>query len=493
MHFKGLGFLSSVCRDQRCILLISRPLILISFLTAVAKQELVVSNELPPGWAEHWHLQYKRYYYYNEQTGQSVWERPKAPPPTKTPPPLPLPNRGRRMSSRPLPSVPMAVNTENMNYEPIDAPTNIVRRESSKKRGRGRPQQPLPAIPGQGEVKQNGYHSSTLPSRRSSSSSDRDLPPLPPKEDTPVFKRNLPPLPPKEDAPVIRRDHPLKEQTNPPGVPTRGGSSAPGNVNRPPIPIPESPSRGESSQDKVQRSLPPLPPKEDTPERRSSVKPRPKTPHKPTPSLQNGVPPLPPKEDSKPLPPLPPKADESTGPPPPQPPLKTSQAKSKRKKVVEYEDTVLLHQPDGKPKSTTQPFVPPLPDKEPPPPPVAGGPPPPPPPPAVGVPVPPPPPSAPPPPSPLIGKSRGPSLSVSTPSPQGSPNTGRPFTATDLASQRTLLKKREAESLDSRRNTTPSGMAGVFANAIDMRRKAIVDSDSEPSDFEDVEDDDDWD
>ena len=390
----------------------------------------------------------------------------------------------------------MAGNTENTNYEPVDTPTNIVRRESSKKRGRGRVQQPLPAVPDQGDIKQNGYHSNTLPLRRSSNSSERDLPPLPPKEDTPVIRRGLPPLPPKEDTPVVRRDQPSK-QAIPPGVPTRGGSSAPGNVNRPPIriPTPELSSRGESSQDKVQRSLPPLPPKEDIPVRKGSIKPRPKPPPKATPSIQNGLPPLPPKEDSKPLPPLPPKTDEKTS--PLQPPLKpSSQAKPKRKRVVEYEDTVLLHQADSKP----QPNMPPLPEKEPPQPSVAvsgGDPPPPPPPPPVGVPMPPPPPpSAPPPPSPLVGKPRGPSHSVSTPSPQGSPSAGgRPFTAIDLASQRTMLKKREAERKD-RRNTAPSGIAGVFANAIDTRitsiRKAMVDSDSEESDFEDVEDDD-WD
>ncbi len=55
-----------------------------------------------------------------------------------------------------------------------------------------------------------------------------------------------------------------------------------------------------------------------------------------------------------------------------------------------------------------------------------------------------------------------------------------------------MLKKRESVPEDEEKKETLSGFASLFASAIDTRRKAIEDSESE-SDFDDVEDDDDWD
>lgn len=224
----------------------------------------------------------------------------------------------------------------------------------------------------------------------------------------------------------------------------------------------------------------------------------------------------------KPLPPLPPKP-KSPSPPPKvvEPPLSSN--KKPKKKIIEYEDFPIRH-----PKAKTN--VPPLPKKEdtdgeaaaaPPPPPLpvangappppapptvngnaSGGAPPPPPPPPVGVPAPPPPPpNAPPTPNPVAalagaGSRKAPAAEKRTQS-TSSEDGGRPFTANDLAQAKTLLKKRKEAPEEDRRGSAPnSGIAGVFANAIDSRmmsiRKAMVDSDSGESEFEDV-DDDDWD
>ncbi len=311
--------------------------------------DVLQAPTLLPGWTEHWHEAYKRVYYYNEQTGQSLWEKPVAPPTKQQAPPLP-PGRSSTMSDRPLPIVPRkaAVN---------ESPAPEIDRRPSKKYSRA--QQPLPTVPGS---------SQTLPYRRKASTvADRELPPLPPKQDQSpaVNRRTMPPLPPKEDSSSSPRE------------------SSRNIGNRPPMRIPSS-----SSQDSLQKVQPPLPPKDD----RRAARPGPPTPVSKAPKPQ---PPLPPKSD-KPIPPLPPKVQEEPAP---------VQAKPKRKKVIEYEDIISL-------KSKTPPAAkkipPPLPGKAspplehvtaatcpPPPPPfpvtaATGGPPPPPPPPAIGAPPPPP-------------------------------------------------------------------------------------------------------
>ena len=81
---------------------------------------------------------------------------------------------------------------------------------------------------------------------------------------------------------------------------------------------------------------------------------------------------------------------------------------------------------------------------------------------------------------------------------------GRPFTANDLQAAKTLLRaaapKDSPDSPDFRRHTLGhrggggGGLADVFASAIDTRmvsiRKATQDSDE--SEFEDVDDDEEW-
>ena len=74
---------------------------------------------------------------------------------------------------------------------------------------------------------------------------------------------------------------------------------------------------------------------------------------------------------------------------------------------------------------------------------------------------------------------------------QGDNGSGRPFGANDLMNARTLLRRRAETNVEEVKEQ-PSGFAGIFASAIDNRRKAIEDSDSDESEFEDV-DDEDWD
>jgi hypothetical protein len=79
-------------------------------------------DPLPEPWQEHYDERYKRCYYYNPQSGQSSWERPKAPPTTTTSPSSltapttpskqkgskspRLPSRTDSMQGRPLPAAP---------------------------------------------------------------------------------------------------------------------------------------------------------------------------------------------------------------------------------------------------------------------------------------------------------------------------------------------------------------------------------------------------
>ncbi len=396
-------------------------------------------------------------YYYNEQTGKSLWEKPVAPPTKLQPAPPPLPPGRSGMKDRPLPIVPdKVVATEDSNP--------AINRHTSLSKKYSRQQQPLPSLPGGSGAQTLPYQqplpslpggsgAQTLPYRRKVSTvTDRELPPLPPKEQGTVnTRRAIPPLPPKEEVASNSRNSPRTIS------------------DRPPMPIPNS-----FSHESLQKVQPPLPPKDNSKPSRSGP-PTPKTPN------GYGQPPLPPKAD-KPMPPLPPKVQQQPSP---------VQAKPKRKKVIEYEDIIPLKSNNSGP---TKKVPPPLPDKESasPPAPVGSGPPPPPPPPEIGAPPPPPlPPLAPPSPNVQPAMKNRSAINDSKPSSLNE-SSGRPFSAGDLASQRTLLKKRESIPAEETKKETMTGFASLFANAIDTRRKAIEDSESE-SDFDDVEDDEDWD
>ena len=345
----------------------------------------------------------------------------------------------------------------------------------------------------------------------------KEVPQLPTRSDSQIRQGRgaLPSLPPKEEDPsrlMPSPAHKARSMGRSPNVGRRGPVPAPPNE------VQQPPQETTVQKQFVRNSIPSLPPKEPDQEKALPQIPQVKT--------NGGIPPLPPKEAEppmspdagKPLPPLPPKP-ASPSPPrafsPPGIPATTN--KKTRKNIVEYEDFPIRHPPKSKSN------VPPLPEKDsavslppppavvatppvpppvpavngvPPPPPVmnGGGAPPPPPPPPVGVPLPPPaPPSAPPTTSNAASSKRSaPARTQSSSSDDG----GRPFTANDLAQAKTLLKKRKEAAENERRPATSSGFAGVFANAIDSRmmsiRKAMVDSESGESEFEDV-DDDDWD
>ena len=539
---------------------------------------------LPEPWQEHYNEQYKRPYFFNPKTNESVWERPKPPTPKTTPihrPPLsPRPN----MRNRPLPVVPGA---DSAGTHPSSSPSPLHRSptvgSSSPVSRRQFSEQPLPAVPNMNNTPSSpGRPHRAMTEKRPGRTGSFNRPPLPPKEESSIRNRDLPPLPPK----------------------SHEGSASPshrhGMRKRPPMPLPEEPKATQpfsalppkvpEQTNRGQHPLPPLPAKEDKrsppllPEKSDDDRavhhqppvaavhfksfmnkkqgerqppPLPEkaedettVPHQPPVAVdhfknkkqgERQPPPLPEKAEDETAvphqppvavdhfknkkqgerqpPPLPEKAeDETTVPPQHVGPLKSvSNKKKPRKKVVEYEDHVLLHQAQKKKEDIVQPPCPPLPEKEASPPPTVNGlsPPPPtvdttfltppasvgsvpvpPPPPAVGVPPPPPlPPAGPPPPSPMMPHSpkNDPSKSLEPP---GSPSSGRPFSANDLSQARTLLKKRDAPDPGLKKNPVASGIAGVFANAIDERmssiRKAVVDSDSDESEFEEV-DDEDWD
>lgn len=503
---------------------------------------------LPEPWQEHYDEQYKRCYYYNPQTKQSSWERPQAQPPTAAiPKPTPqslarsprIPGK-ENIRGRPLPALPGSVDTTSGSDSANKARrmSDVSGSVTSRQR---RAQQPLPAIPDKED-------SSKLSQRRKTENKRsvvrnnpeiKEVPQIPSKDVSQPPGRGrgaLPSLPPKEGD--------LSNYIGP--IPTNKSHSKSPNLGRQPVPIPgKLQAQEKETTNRFRKSfVPTLPPKEPStipslpPKEPEKKNPIPSLPPK-EPEKKSFIPSLPPKEQEKALPPMPQRQTNGNIPPlpmkesssptpetekpvphlPPKPqgpssvPNVTSTppvAKKGRKHIVEYEDFP-IRQP---PKSKTKTEVPELPEKmpapaaAPPPPqlPVTNGAPPtlpvmngngapsPPPPPPVGVPVPPPPPpNAPPSPLPTAQKAP-PNRNQSSSSDEG----GRPFTANDLAQAKTLLKKRKEVPEEDRRNPgASSGIAGVFANAIDSRmtsiRKAMVDSDSEESEFEDIDDDDEWD
>ena len=479
---------------------------------------------LPEPWQEFYDERYKRCYYYNPQTQQSSWERPVAPP-TSLPTPAPpqpvaksprVPVRSDTVQGRPLPAAP---GSDSGDRSPES--TKSVRRMSdlsgSMSPRQKKAQQPLPALP---DKEEKPRHRRNTEYGRNVGRIDpqvRDAPPQLPvrgQSESHVGRGRgaLPALPPKEE-------DPSRLTTSSPSHKSGSMSRSPNFGRRGPVPAPpgqltQPQQKEDAPLKRFQRTtIPSLPPKE----------PEKALPQIPQIQTNGSIPPLPPKEaelpippeTDKPLPPLPPKPASPSPPRAISPPGVAASSKKSRKNIAEYEDFPIRQPPKAKAN------VPPLPDKEPaastpaaaapppppppvpvvngapPPPPVVNGSgaPPPPPPPPVGVPVPPPPPPSAPPSNPTRSaaspKQPPPARTQSSSSEEG----GRPFTANDLAAAKTLLKKRKEVPETERRPAANSGFAGVFANAIDSRmtsiRKAMVDSDSGESEFEDV--DDDWD
>ena len=392
-------------------------------------------NTLPAPWVEYFDETYRRTYYHNPLTRQTVWDRPKAPLPQPTeqrPRPhsmstMPDPNQrrgapasprlGGRRGDRPLPELPPKDLSPSRGLppslppkEPSPGPAATMPRQF--------PRHDVPPLPSRNEP--------------SSHSRNRPLPTLPPKNE-PMSRGSIPPLPAKDGAfpplPVRDRDMPGRD-------PGRGMSHLPN------------------------RDFPPLPSKDVSP--------------LPT----KDMPPLPPKDD-RPLPFLPPKEPANNFASPPPPPVVLGRQR---------------HQMESEPAA-----VPPLPSKgppaPPPPPPIitaeaapptGGGPPPPPPPPAIGVPPPPLPPTVP---SEQIARAK--TMPSKSKPPPVDPSSGRPFDATDLLKGKSLLKKRAESDLPPPPKSS-GGMGDLLSNAIDQRLTSIRSAMYE-SDDEDIEEVDEWD
>ena len=350
-------------------------------------------NALPPPWQEFFDDNHKRPYYYNPQTGESVWERPK--PPTSAPDPPPIsksqtlgPKTGNKSSftNRPLPSIPQSEVTVTSNPRlSLDSGTSCASRGPTARKGSeplfqrplpdlpqkntGHSSRPLPLLPGKGEQQlPNARGLPNLPSK------DKTTPPnLPKKGSSRPEQRDFsapPPLPSKQPSPTPdRHNFPLPTTSNPlPPLPSKQPSSKPYHHDIP-FPLPTQPQQPLSTNlpplpSKIENnSIPPLPPKNDMPPSTSnSFPPLP-------PKDQNSIPPLPPKEDgpSMSVPSLPPKEPTTNG-----YSSQSPEALIRKHRPVEYMDTVIQVAPP----------TPPLPTKAIPPPPVigtGGGPPPPPP------------------------------------------------------------------------------------------------------------------
>ena len=411
-----------------------------------------VSNALPAPWVEFFDENYKRTYFHNPLTKQTVWDRPKGPPQPGEPRPrphsvstIPDPMTQRRGASvsprlggrrdRPLPELPPKDTSPSRGPPPM-----LPHKEPS----------PGPAATMPRQFPRNDAPS--LPSREPSSQSrTRPLPNLPPRNDP---RGGMPPLPAK-DPPLPTRDNMPSRS-----LPGRGMPPLPAK-DMPPLPtrdreMPPVPTRD--------REMPPLPAK-DIP--RLPVKDIPPLPAK-------DMPPLPPKDD-KPIPFLPPKEPTNNFAPP----------SFGRHQMESNEPAGMPPLPSkGPPAPPPPPII--MTEAAPPPPPAGGGPPPPPPPPAVGV---------PPPPLPPTLSSQQPPRAKTMPSksrpPPVDPSSGRPFDASDLLKGKSLLKKRLESDLPPPPKSS-GGMGDLLSSAIDQRLTSIR-SAMEESDDEDFDEMDEWD
>ena len=236
---------------------------------------------LPPPWKEYFDKNHQRPYYYNPQTKQTVWERPKA-----ESHPAKSPQKFHTMSVRGgrLPNVP----EEGTGFKPrhsfdfgSSSKPAISPNFSNRKGSDPSTSRPLPELPPKNPATSdhNFSNSPSLPSKEDSPR--RLVPKLPPKEPekvnqwqtppSPKGGSNLPPLPPKEPAnvpPLPDKVPPLPKKDPLPALPpkepisvSQNGVNAPSLSNKslPPLP-PKDPSS--SSVGNPARSLPPLPPKE---------------------------------------------------------------------------------------------------------------------------------------------------------------------------------------------------------------------------------------
>ncbi len=328
---------------------------------------------LPHPWKEYFDKNHQRPYFYNPETKQTLWDRPKGESAQQKR--IQKSNTLDNRTSRPLPNVP----EESSFIKPRHSlDTEALTRQGTSprvdKRQRALPQLPpkSPSTPRRECSLDSGTKSPSTPRRDISLDSGMQVPQLPPKDPnnfSPTHHRgSLPDLPPKHvdhrpSLPLPSKDAnlpplPSKGTTNVPKLPEKV-PSLPKKDPISPLNVPELPSKdisgknGYKSQASSNAFLPPLPRKDSSP---LSL---------PNPTIS--LPPLPPKDPSSPSDNIP----NSSLPP-----------RSRR----EYEETIILT-PNTR-RAVHNPLPPPINISSdiPPPPPVPsqGGPPPPPPAPPIG-------------------------------------------------------------------------------------------------------------
>jgi hypothetical protein len=281
-----------------------------------------IKPELPPPWQEFFNEQHKRPYYYNSQTGESVWERPKIPESPSRRPLPPQPNGRHPTMDQRRASEPKKKNVREL--------PSLPEKNSPAVKGRSSTLQPSPNTSRQSPRVQSKATPSAQPTLPPLPQKDSSLPPLPPKFDRPPAPipsgaSNVDQeysIPPEVDIPS-RRDIPPRGFGN---IPPKGSSniSPMGSGNVPPLPTKEE----------AIKQFPNLPPKDlrsspTTNKRRPNeytetviMKTTPPLPSKILPG--NDMPPLPLKvpsnSDPSPAPPLPSKVPSNSD-PSPNPPL----------------------------------------------------------------------------------------------------------------------------------------------------------------------------
>lgn len=213
-------------------------------------------ESLPPPWKEFFDKKHQRSYYYNPQTKETVWERPKL---AKK---MIKANTLDVRSSRPLPTIPDSTGSLNTPRHSLDS--NMQRSPKTLNR-LSKPDRGLPDLPPKSpSSRRHSDISSTRQPKGISNGIDQQphplqtVPKLPPKDPLPALppkdpsfpSKDVPPLPPKDNSnlPPLPDKIPPKESNPVPALPPKTPTS-----DVPPLP-PKDPSPSTSS-------FPPLPPK----------------------------------------------------------------------------------------------------------------------------------------------------------------------------------------------------------------------------------------
>ncbi|KAL5515555.1 hypothetical protein EMCRGX_G000736 [Ephydatia muelleri] len=417
----------------------------------VTKSVEVTEEPLPEPWHQYYSEEHRRYYYHNPHTDATVWERPRVSPAEEGRNCRTLPTKRR---ARPLPQVP-----DSCEAPPTASSTDQSLSKEDKQAIRSRAtmrERSLPSTPHKEDTRPQAPLPGTAP-RESRGllplPSSKDGPSAPPSLPTKGEGRPLPSLPPKEDP----RSKSISSKRGGEG---KGESEETGGKPLPPLPAKGSESpisrcqslkapAGQQSRDEVghlashRLSVPPADSKDRLAKRVESLKnhqaPPIKAPSSPTPTVETSSPfnssPLFPRKTEA----TPPASPSAT----PDPCVRGSPASSASSASHWTSPTPSLHPPLLSPN--------------------------------------------------LNARRLNNTIAPSSPDPSG----GRPFSAGDLAAGKERLKRSEnPPGADLKKPSLNSsfgkgGMADIFSSAIDSRRKVMADTDSEESEFEDV--DEEWD